>query len=87
MSSGKCWSLLCPTHLEEKMVEADPGETHAMFSTASSGYFAPEHPGRISPNAIHPTRPATAAFRDGSRKGSLAAYSKLWPKTSKSVGR
>jgi transposase len=32
-------------------------------------------------------RPATAASRSGSRKGFLAEYSKLWPKTSKSAGR
>ena len=44
-------------------------------------------PGRTSPNATHPTRLAIAASRDGSRKGFLAAYSKLWPKTSKSAGR
>ncbi len=55
------------------------GEILAMSSTASSGYCAPEHPGRTSPNATHPTRPAIAAFSNGSRKEFLATYSKRWP--------
>jgi hypothetical protein len=54
----------------------------------SSGSCAPERPGRTFHNAIHPTRPPViVAFRSGSKKGFLAADSKLWPKTSKSAGR
>jgi len=86
-SSGKCWSLLFQIHLKEKIDEAGPGETHATSSTASSGYCAPEHPGKTYPSATLPTRPVTVVSRSGSKKESLAGYSKLWPKTSKSVER
>ncbi len=50
-------------------------------------YCAPERPGKTSPNATRPTRPATAASRDGSKKESFRVSSKLWPKTSKGAGR
>src|SRR5215211_9221096 len=76
-SSGTYWSHSSQIHLEEKTDEEDPGEIHATSSTLSSGYCAPERPGRICPNATLPTKPATAAFRSGSRKGFWAACSKL----------
>jgi transposase len=38
-------------------------------------------------NATLPTRPATAAFRGGSKKGCSRARSKPWPKTSFREGR
>jgi hypothetical protein len=41
-SSGKYWSLLSQSHLEEKTDEAGPGETHAMSWTASSGNLLPD---------------------------------------------
>src|SRR5215203_1437011 len=47
-SSGKYWSHSSQIHLEEKTDEEDPGEIHARSSTLSSGYCAPERPGRIS---------------------------------------
>jgi hypothetical protein len=65
------------------MDEADHGETPEKFSTASSGYCAPEPPGKTFQNAIHHTRPAIVVFSSGLRKESLAEYSKLWPKISK----
>jgi hypothetical protein len=74
---------LIPDPLAGKMDEADPGEILGTFSMASCGYCAPERPGRIYPNATLPTRPATAAFRGGSKKGCSRACSKRWPKTSK----
>jgi hypothetical protein len=60
-----------------------PGEILAMSSTASSGYyFAPWSflegaPWKDLPERYPPyQRPATVAFRSGSRKEFLAAYSK-----------
>jgi hypothetical protein len=84
------WEILEPLIPQPPRREdgpADPGETLAMFSTPSSGYFAPVLPGRISPNATHPTRPATVACRNGSSKEFSAPCSKRWPKTSKNAGR
>jgi hypothetical protein len=76
---------LIPDPLKEKAAEADPGEITETFSTPSCGYCVAERPGKTFPSATLPTRPATVASSDGSRKGFLAAYSKPWQKTLKSV--
>ena len=42
-------------------------------------------PGKIFPSATLPTRPATDAFRSGSKKVRSRASSRHWPKTSRSA--
>jgi hypothetical protein len=49
------WEVLELLVPDQKSVEADPGESQAMSSTAFCGYPAPERPERISSNVIHPT--------------------------------
>ncbi len=84
------WELLEPLIPKPPRREdgrEDPGETPEMSSTASSGYFAPEHPGKTSQDATLRIRPATAASRDGPKKESFRVSSKNWPKTSKNGER
>jgi len=65
-SNGQSSNPLSQGHQYGKTEKADHVAQTGKSSTASSGYFVPEHAGMICPNGFHPIRPATGDSRNGS---------------------